>query len=89
MAGEPVLDIEGLVYVVDWENDSATTAPVTLDGLVADAVSPDMLEDEPQAVDLLLKFRQRLLSSVEHVNTALTTFRRPEATEALPLPPIT
>jgi hypothetical protein len=56
---------------VDWENDSAITVPFTLDELVADAVSPDMLEDEPQAADLLLRFRQRRLSSLEHVNAAL------------------
>lgn len=71
MAGEPIIDIEGLVYVADWEEDTATTDTFALDDLVARAVSPDMLEEEPQAADLLLRFRQRLISSLEHVKTAL------------------
>jgi hypothetical protein len=65
MAWEPIIDIEGRVYVADWDEVSSNPVPVTIDKLVADAISPDMLEDEPQAADLLLKFRQRLLSSLE------------------------
>lgn len=66
-----VIDLEGLVYVADWDEVSSDPDPVPLDKLVANAVSPDMLEDEPQAADLLLRFRQRLLSSLEHVNAAI------------------
>ena len=76
MVSEPIIDIEGLVYVADWEEDTASTDPFTLDELVARAVSPDMLEDEPQAADLLLRFRQRLISSLEHVNTALKSLSK-------------
>jgi hypothetical protein len=77
MGAEPVIDIEGLVYVDTSEDDSSKADPIALDDLVAGAVSPDMLEDEPKAAELLLRFRQRLLSSLDHVNTALKSLSKP------------
>jgi hypothetical protein len=71
MEGEPIIDIEGLVYVDDWDADKVPAGHIAIDMLVARAVSPDMLEDEPQALQLLQRFRHRLIASLEHVNAAL------------------
>jgi hypothetical protein len=39
--------------------------------LVSQAVAPEMLRDEPQAAQMLSKFRDRLLKSLEHVEQAI------------------
>ncbi len=41
--------------------------------LIAEAISPDMLEDEPDALQMLSKFRDRLLKSLEHVEKAIAS----------------
>jgi hypothetical protein len=46
---------------------------VPLDQLVAAAVSPDMLEDEPGARTMLSMFRTRLLKSLEVVKQAIAS----------------
>jgi hypothetical protein len=71
MVGEPTIDLEGLVYVDDWDPETSSTEQITLDALIARAVAPEMLLDEPQARQLLLRFRQRLLASLEHVNNSI------------------
>jgi hypothetical protein len=50
---------------------------VALDQLVADAISPDMLEDEPDAPRMLGEFRTRLLKSLEHVEKAIAALPKP------------
>lgn len=79
MAAEPILDLEGLVYVDDWQDDPMFTPRehITLDQLVAEAVSLKMLEDEPFAADLLMRFRERLFAALQHVDKALATVRAP------------
>ena len=79
MASEPIIDLEGLVYVDDWELDPMFPSReyITVDQLVAEAVSPDMLEDEPFATDLLMRFRERLFAALQHVNKALATVQPP------------
>jgi hypothetical protein len=37
------------------------------------AVAPEMLEDEPEAAQMLAKFRDRLLKSLEHVEQAIAS----------------
>ena len=78
MPTSPIVDIEGLVYVEDWESysvesEAAASGHITIDEMVARAVEPEMLEDEPQVKQLLLRFRQRLITALEHVNHALKT----------------
>jgi hypothetical protein len=75
LAVEPIVDLEGLVYVDDWEDDTMfiPREHITLDQLVAEAVSTDMLKDEPFAVDLLMRFRERLFAALQHVDKALAT----------------
>jgi hypothetical protein len=46
---------------------------VAVDQLVAEAVAPEMLEDEPEAEQMLSKFRDRLLKSLEHVEKAIAS----------------
>ena len=77
MASEPIVDLEGLVHVDDWEDDPLfiPREHISLDRLVAEAVSPDMLEDEPFAADLLMRFRERLCAALQHVDKALATVR--------------
>ena len=80
MPAEIIIDIEGLIYVADFygddrKPDSVPQKQVSLDKLVGDAVSPDMLEDEPLAEELLLQFRKRLLLSLEYVEKALASVR--------------
>jgi hypothetical protein len=41
--------------------------------LVSQAVSPGMLEDEPEAAQMLAKFRDRLLKSLEQVEQAIAS----------------
>jgi hypothetical protein len=41
--------------------------------LVSQAVAPEMLEDEPGALQMLSKFRDRLLKSLEHVEQAIAS----------------
>jgi hypothetical protein len=41
--------------------------------LVSQAVAHEMLEDEPEAAQMLAKFRDRLLKSLEHVEQAIAS----------------
>jgi hypothetical protein len=50
---------------------------IPLDQLVAEAISPEMLEDEPEAAQMLSKFRLRLLKSLELVEQAIAALPKP------------
>jgi hypothetical protein len=41
--------------------------------LVKQALAPEMLEDEPEAAQMLSKFRDRLLKSLEHVEQTIAS----------------
>ena len=45
--------------------------------LVSQAVAPEMLQDEPEAAQILSKFRARLLKSLEHVEQAIASLPKP------------
>jgi hypothetical protein len=49
---------------------------ISIDQVIVDAISPDMLEDEPQAAQMLSKFRERLLKSLEHIEKAVASLPR-------------
>ena len=63
-----VMNIEGVVGCVGNGEEFASERPhaVEIDTLVAQAVSPDMLQDEPNASQLLTKFKERLVRSLLH-----------------------
>jgi hypothetical protein len=69
----PSINIDGCVTVMFDDDVQRTTQVVAvgLDQLVEEAIGPDMLEDEPQAAQMLSKFRDRLIKSLEHVEKAI------------------
>jgi hypothetical protein len=71
----PSINIDGSVSATndgEIQQDTQKTA-IALDQIVAEAVAPEMLEDEPEAGQMLSKFRDRLLKSLEHVETAIAS----------------
>ena len=74
----PSINIDGSVGVLfdDGFQQTSHATAVALDQLVADAVSPDMLEDELDANKMLAKFRVRLIKSLEHVEQAIASARK-------------
>ncbi len=71
----PSINIDGSVAVIfdDDVQQPIQVVTVGLDQLVAEAISPDMLEDEPEAAQMLSKFRDRLLKSLEHVEQSIAS----------------
>jgi hypothetical protein len=49
---------------------------ISIDQFIAEAISPEMLEDEPEAAQMLSKFRDRLLKSLEHVEQAIASLAK-------------
>ena len=68
-----VMNIEGLVGCIGngQELNSAMPHGIEFDRLVARAISPDMLEDEPNALQLLTTFKERLERSLERIVDAI------------------
>jgi hypothetical protein len=72
------LQLDGTVSL-DSEICAPTSAPSTetdILQLVSQAVAPEMLEDEPEAAQMLSKFRERLLKSLEHVEQAIASLSK-------------
>ena len=69
----PSIIFDGSVTVMfdDEAQQTIQVAAVALDQLVAEAIAPEMLEDEPEAEQMLSKFRDRLLKSLEQVEQAI------------------
>jgi hypothetical protein len=69
----PSINIDGSVTVMfdDDVQKTVQVATAALDRLVSEAIAPEMLEDEPEAAQMLAKFRDRLLKSLEHVEKAI------------------
>ena len=79
LAHYPLISPDGFVSIASDEiievmPDVHTT---TLDQLVADAVSPEMLQDESDAAQQLSEFRSRLLKSLELVEQAIASLPKP------------
>jgi hypothetical protein len=73
----PIMHIDGLVSVLDETNDDQRRcASIPLQELIADAVSPDMLEDEPDAEHLLRKLLEGLKISQTVVEDAMRNIAR-------------
>jgi hypothetical protein len=71
----PSINIDGSVTVMfdDDVQQTVQVAIVDIDLLVAEAIALEMLEDEPEAAQMLAKFRDRLLKSLEHVEQAIAS----------------
>lgn len=75
----PTIELSGKVSVLfddEFQRDDQTES-IPLDQLVADAVSQEMLQDETDAAQILLKFRSRLLKSLEHIDEAIASLPKP------------
>ena len=71
----PLISLDGIVSVVSEDFIGALLEDQTIafDQLIAEAIAPEMLEDEPEAPQMLAKFRDRLLKSLEHVEQAIAS----------------
>jgi len=69
----PLISPAGLVSIVSdgLPIPLPESQAIALDHLVANAISTDMLEDEPDAATMLAEFRSRLLKSLEYVDQAI------------------
>jgi hypothetical protein len=70
-----LMSLEGMILV---SLEEATHEPdamgaIAVDQLIAEALAPEMLEDEPEAAQMLAKFRDRLLKSLEHVEQVIAS----------------
>ena len=75
----PTIELSGKVSVLlddEFQRDDQKES-TPLDQLVAEAVSPEMLEDEPDAAQQLSEFRSRLLKSLELVEQAIASLPKP------------
>ena len=75
----PLVSIDGFAIAISDEISLSQLEiqPIALDQLIADAVSPKMLEDEPDAAQQLSEFRTRLLKSLELVEKAIASLPKP------------
>ena len=69
----PLLSLAGCVSVISdvISLPQLENRPIPLDQLIADAVSPEMLEDEPEVLQHLSEFRTRLVKSLAQVDKAI------------------
>ena len=75
----PTIDHSGKVSVLfddEFQRDDQIES-IPLDQLIARAISPEMLEDEPEAPSMLVEFRTRLLKSLELVDQAIASLPKP------------
>jgi hypothetical protein len=71
----PSIKIDGSVSALfdDEVQQTNKRSAIAFDQLVAEAIAPEMLEDELEAAQMLSKFRERLLKSLEHVEKAIAS----------------
>ena len=79
LAHYPLISPDGFVSIASDEiiEVMPDVHSTTLDQLVADAVSPEMLQDESDAAQQLSEFRSRLLKSLELVEQAIASLPKP------------
>jgi hypothetical protein len=79
LAHYPLISPDGLVSVVSDEVPEAQPKDnaIALNQLVAEAISTDMLDDEPNVAHLLSELRTCLLKSLEHVEKAIASLPKP------------
>ena len=69
----PSMSPDGIVSVDSGETGELLPSiqSITLDQLVAEGISSDMLDDEPNAANMLSELRAHLLKSLEYVEQAI------------------
>ena len=69
----PSMSPDGIVSVASGETGELLPSiqSITLDQLVAEGISSDMLDDEPNAANMLSELRAHLLKSLEYVEQAI------------------
>jgi hypothetical protein len=73
----PILSPHGFVSVVSDElTETLSNDAISLDQLVAEAISPDMPNDEQNVETMLAELRARLLKSLEYVDQAIASFTK-------------
>jgi hypothetical protein len=70
------LALSGDVYADFDAIDDHVRSPTAIDELVAQAVEPRMIEDEPKADALLQNLRRKLIAAVAAVDNALETLSK-------------
>jgi hypothetical protein len=74
LEGYPILSPNGFVSVFSDEiTETLSNQAIALDQLVAEAVSPDMLDDEQNVAAMLSELRARLLKSIDYVDHAIAS----------------
>jgi hypothetical protein len=68
-----LMSLEGMILVSleEFTYEPDAKGAIAVDQLISEAISTEMLEDEPEAAQMLSKLRDRLLKSLEHVEKAL------------------
>jgi hypothetical protein len=78
LEGYPILSPHGFVSLVSDEiTETLSDRAIAVDQLVAEAISPDMLDDEQNVVAMLYELRARLLKSIEYVDQAHASLQKP------------
>lgn len=74
----PLITPEGFVSVISdgLPEVSPGDSAIAIDQLIAEAISPDMLEDEPNALNMLSEHRARLLNALKLVEQAIVSLRK-------------
>ena len=74
----PLLSPDGIVSIISDEiaEPLSSVQSIILDQLIADGISSDMLDDEPNASNMLLELRARLLRSLEYVEQAILSLSK-------------
>ena len=73
---ELLMSLDGIVSIDSLDMPApAQLASIGLDALVARDVSPDMLDDEPNAAEMLAKLRERLVAALRSVDNAMVSLR--------------
>jgi hypothetical protein len=71
---ELLMSLDGTVSIDSLDmSEPAQLASIGLDALVGRDVSPDMLDDEPNAAEMLSKLRARLLDALRSVDNAIVS----------------
>lgn len=73
---ELLMSLYGTIFVDRPDmSDVVQAAAIGLDELVARDTAPDMLEDEPAAMEMLTNLRRRLTAALGSVDGAITSLR--------------
>jgi len=71
----PLMTPDGVVSIAsdEFAEPLPSVQTIALDQLIAESISTDMLDDEPNATNMLFELRARLLKSLELVEQAITS----------------